>query len=163
MCCPEAAPVDERTEEKEGEEKEEEEWDEDMATKLRLVLEDVLQHVRFPLLSSKEVSMYVSPTLLLDQQQTIELFTFLASKESNVKDYKLAFPTSSWLSSCKAHPRRGREAPLLFKFDNKRKAASITISGDNGLAMPSCPVGLFVVFFGVNALPGPPSHFFLFR
>lgn len=94
------------------------------------VVADVLPYIRFPLFSSREMTAYVTPARLLDQQQTIELFTYLASKEAAIAP--LLAPTGAWLSRCKAHERRGRPAPLLFGFDKARKGSFVTVAGDDG-------------------------------
>jgi len=50
-------------------------------TKTSGVLQGVLEHVRFPLMSTEDVAAKVVSTQLLSQSQTLDLFTYLAQKK----------------------------------------------------------------------------------
>jgi hypothetical protein len=94
------------------------------AESLRKVLADVLPHIRFPVMSTTDIASKVSPTGILDSQQTLELFTYLASKAGN-KDTKpgssLKFPTKE---------RTGRKKPNWFSWDRSAMNYSLTLSQD---------------------------------
>lgn len=108
----------------------------------------MLPHIRFPAMTTTEVATRVSPTKILDQSQTLMLFTYLATKSAaGGKDAPppkgLAFPHL---------PRKGRcvcvfvcrylallagvnvlvcsKAGDWFVFDKNLKHSSLTLSDD---------------------------------
>eukprot|EP00823_Brevimastigomonas_motovehiculus_P000241 TRINITY_DN10348_c0_g1_i1.p1 TRINITY_DN10348_c0_g1~~TRINITY_DN10348_c0_g1_i1.p1 ORF type:complete len:520 (+),score=134.05 TRINITY_DN10348_c0_g1_i1:85-1644(+) len=93
----------------------------DIPDNKKKVLKDVVQLVRFPLMTMEEIATNVSPTQMLSPEQMLDLFTYVGRPETSKKNkIKSQFPTK---------PRTG--AVDKWSLDPTFKSSSLTLSNNN--------------------------------
>jgi len=103
----------------------------------KTLLADILPHIRFPVMTTQDVALKVSPAKLLDSQQTLHLFTYLGTKGSK-------------LHACLKYnnkPRKARKPPAWFKFDAAMKHTNMTVDAD-GFVLSSNSTSYYSPIFG---------------
>jgi len=102
--------------------------DVDITTKnLQGLLEKILGHIRFPLMSTNELAMIVSPTGILDPDDLIAVFTYCSSQQVNV----------GTVGGFCTHPRQSTfRGGSRMKFDAKKSCPSVIISSDGMSVSP---------------------------
>jgi len=76
---------------------------------LKSALNGVIEHIRFPLFNVGELSTYVIPLNVLSSEQMLELYTYIACKESKDSEKKKNYP--------KFRFRPNREPPLHMSLN----------------------------------------------
>jgi len=116
--------------------------DGDKVEDLKKVLADVLPHVRFPCMTTQDIAVKVSTSGLLDNDQILDLFTYLGMKGNSKK----ATPGKS-LKAFNATDRKGRHPPSWFKFDTTKKHNNLQLSSD-GMTVTSNTTSYYQPIFG---------------
>jgi hypothetical protein len=114
----------------------------DSVDNLKKVLADVMPHIRFPTMQMQDIAVKVTASGLLEQDQILELFTYLGMKNN---DKKAALGKSIKVYSAK--DRKGRRPPSWFKWDTTKKHASIMVSED-GMTLTSTNQSYYQPVFG---------------
>jgi len=90
----------------------------DDVTNKRAALKEVLELVRFPIMTMEDIATFVSPSGILDSSNLLEIFTYLGQPDS--KKPKTKFPTA---------PRLG--STDKWTLDSSLHSSAVTISDKN--------------------------------
>jgi len=93
---------------------------------LKALLEKILVHIRFPLMTTEELAMIVSPTELISSDDLIAIFTYASSHQMNVGTVGVY---------C-THPRQATFKGERMKFCRRKSSSSVTISSDGMSVSP---------------------------
>jgi len=111
---------------------------------LRQVLQHILPHIRFPVMTTEDVAISVTPSGVLTPEQTLGLFTYLGQKDlfgfggdSKLPDV-LKFPSTK---------RKGRLPPAWFKFEDSMKYTVLMLTAD-GTVLTSNTTSYYQPAFG---------------
>jgi hypothetical protein len=99
-------------------------------TAKNISIKPFLSYVRFPIMSTQDIATKVAPFNLLEQQEILDLFTYLGMKQAagdNAEALKATKVPDS-LKKFSAEKRKGRKPTNWFKFDQTKKHASLTLS-----------------------------------
>jgi hypothetical protein len=116
---------------------------EDSPESLRKLLVDILPQIRFPVMSTQDIAVKVNPSKILENQQVLDLFTYLGLANSGVKDAKLG----KSLSGFNTKKRKGRLPPAWFKWDVTKKHNGLILSPD-GKTVTSTTTSYYQPIFG---------------
>jgi len=109
----------------------------------RKVLSEILPHIRFPIMSTSDIAVKVNPSKILENQQVLDLFTYLGLVNSGSKEAKLGKSIENFNSK----KRKPRKPAAFFKWDQTKKHYSLIVSGD-GRTVTSTASGQHMSIFG---------------
>jgi hypothetical protein len=110
---------------------------------LKKVLTNILPSIRFPVMSTEELAVTVTPTGVLNPEQTLLLFTYLGQKaDSSGGEAKL--PSGLKFSTQK---RKGRLPPAWFKFEDNMKYNMLVLTAE-GTVLTSTSTSYYQPAFG---------------
>lgn len=93
---------------------------------LKNILEKMMIHIRFPLMTTNELAMVVSPTGVLDPDDLIAVFTYCSSPQLNM----------GTVGGFSTHPRQATFKGERMKFSHKKSTSLVTISSDGMSVSP---------------------------
>jgi len=105
---------------------------------LKALLEKILFHIRFPLMTTEELAMDVFPTDLVSSDDLIAVFTYASSLQMNV----------GTVGPYCTHPRQATFKGERMKFSPRKSSSSVIISSDGMSVSPkekSCGRGKVAV------------------
>lgn len=97
---------------------------EDNSENLRQILKDEVPYIRFPTMSLEDVASIVLPTHILSQEEILQIYLFLGTKENQRNTIQVPFHYKV---------RKPRKAPNFFNFkwSKSNKHRTITLSNDD--------------------------------
>lgn len=118
---------------------------------LKDILQKILVHIRFPLMSSNELAMVVSPSGVLEPADLIAVFTYCSNQQSNV----------STVGGFCTHPRQATFKGERMRFDIKKSTTLVTISSD-GMSVSSVDKACGAMKMAITNVPYPKFgiHYF---